>query len=131
MTRATRLALAALVAASGGCATPGADTESFRFATMITDSNLKLFQLSYPRPSGPEPLLRSRPNRPERRAPELNEQTLRNILDQRMESSEYCRSGYLLLGRHSGPTTQMIRGECREAATDDDRRRFPNTISAW
>jgi hypothetical protein len=56
---------------------------------------------------------------------------MQNMLDEIMEQSQYCRDGYVLLGRYAGETTRRLRGECKDRATDEDRRLFPDTVERW
>lgn len=116
-----------------GCASHRNPPEHFKFATQITDSGLKLFELTYP---APERRISRRPpanqqGRPPSPSSGISEKTLVAILETRLQQAKYCRQGYLLLGRHAGETTQRIRGECKEKASDADREQFPGSILRW
>jgi hypothetical protein len=104
---------------------------SVQLSTRITDDGLKLFELALPRASNtadhggaPGPGER----RPE---PGFNEGRVLAILESVMEESRYCRAGYVLLGRYAGETMGRVRGECKDRATDEDRARYPDTITLW
>lgn len=115
------------VFALGACqSTP---SQEFRFTTHITDDGYKLFQLAYP-PAVSEIRLPGSDRRP-RRETETTERQALAELEQRLVRSNYCRQGYVLLGRHAGQTSSRIRGECREKATPEDLRLFPDTLDQW
>ncbi|MCK4708150.1 MAG: hypothetical protein KAU21_05985 [Gammaproteobacteria bacterium] len=48
-------------------------------------------------------------------------------LDSRLLETGYCREGYIELNRYMGTGQSQIRGECKEKATDSDRKIFINT----
>lgn len=127
-----------IVWASAGCSSMQASrqAEPFTFSTRITPSGLKLFELSYPfvprrliLPGSSSRTASQQPARSEQ--PTYSNRQLERVLTTKLDASGYCREGYILLGRHSGITTQTIRGECRELATADDREQFQNTIGRW
>jgi hypothetical protein len=41
-----------------------------------------------------------------------------------LESSQYCREGYLTLDKSFVGAIYTLRGECHESATEEDRKRF-------
>lgn len=60
---------------------------------------------------------------------ELRKQSARQLesrLSNLMEEKRFCRDGYLTLSSYAGYGTASLRGECREAATAEDREKFPN-----
>ncbi|MGB5178196.1 MAG: hypothetical protein WBP44_05640 [Gammaproteobacteria bacterium] len=48
-------------------------------------------------------------------------------LDARLTETGYCREGYIVLSSSIGGGRSFIRGECKEGATEDDRKRFANS----
>jgi hypothetical protein len=112
-----------------GCQTYS--NEEFRFETNITNDGYKLFQLVYP-PRDLELRLptarRGNNGQPDKG---LSEQQVLAVLEDKLEETGYCTSGYIVLGRQGGETTDRIRGECRDKATDSDRQKHPNTIKQW
>ncbi|WDD99674.1 hypothetical protein [Thalassomonas actiniarum] len=50
-------------------------------------------------------------------------------LEQRLNQSRYCTTGYLELERYASRAGMTVRGECNESATADDRLRFPNRVN--
>ena len=50
------------------------------------------------------------------------------LLDKKLETSGFCREGYMVLERYTGEGKSRIRGECRESATDADREQFSGVI---
>ncbi len=51
---------------------------------------------------------------------------LRSGLQRSLESSQYCREGFITLSSYASYGVASLRGECRDAATASDRQRFPN-----
>lgn len=54
------------------------------------------------------------------------DKTLRKAVQKRLDTSAYCREGYLTLEHYHANGIARIRGECREGANDRDREQFPN-----
>jgi len=48
-------------------------------------------------------------------------------LNARLTETGYCREGYIVLGSSIGGGRSFIRGECKEGATEDDRKKFANS----
>jgi len=48
-------------------------------------------------------------------------------LDARLTETGYCREGYIVLSSSIGGGRSFIRGECKEGATEDDRKKFANS----
>ena len=97
--------------------------------TRITADGLKLFELDFPMRPAPEGVQDERVRRKPR--PEASAKHLQSVLEEVMLQMQYCRQGYVLLGRYAGETTRRLRGECNDRATEEDRRRFPDTIARW
>jgi hypothetical protein len=51
-------------------------------------------------------------------------------LELQLQKNVYCREGYTLLERQISHERTLLRGECQELATDQDRQNFPNTRSS-
>ena len=47
-------------------------------------------------------------------------------VEDKLAETGYCREGYYVLSRHFIPGESRLRGECKELATEQDRRRFGN-----
>ncbi|WP_281559818.1 hypothetical protein [Thalassomonas sp. RHCl1] len=65
--------------------------------------------------------------RQEREHPLAN--VIQQKLEQKLDQSQYCTSGYLELERYATREGMTVRGECNESATADDRLRFPNGVN--
>lgn len=42
-----------------------------------------------------------------------------------LAQNKYCRDGYMVLEQYDQHGSYVVRGECRDAATADDRNKFP------
>lgn len=125
-----RCACAALLILLGqGCAHK-ALPEGFRFTTHITPERHKLFQLAFPAPERRVSLYNNRTPQNEGK-PRFSDRQLTALLERALQRFPFCRDGYLLLGRYAGETTERIRGECTEQASDEDITQFPNTLKQW
>ncbi|MDH3830132.1 MAG: hypothetical protein OEV12_13110 [Gammaproteobacteria bacterium] len=51
---------------------------------------------------------------------------LQKSVQEKLDSSGYCRDGYLALEHYEANGIIRIRGECRDGASDNDRTQFPN-----
>lgn len=51
---------------------------------------------------------------------------LENVLERELNKSNFCHQGYRETERVAEPPMVYIRGECNEAASEEDRERFPN-----
>jgi hypothetical protein len=118
--RRSLAALSLLLAGCGG-APHQPDRIPGKFDTEILDNGTKLFTytLGTPSPdrranSGIMPPPGTRIDLPDPHKP------LRLLL----ERNRYCRDGYLTLDQYRMGMQQVIRGECRDAATVEDRQRF-------
>jgi hypothetical protein len=79
------------------------------FSTEITGDGTKFFTYVRNFSGGTEPV-----------------KTLDKAVQTRLETTGYCRDGYLTLERYHANGMARIRGECRDGASDSDRERFPN-----
>ncbi len=122
-----------LVCCTGfGCSNLKNLPSEFSFTTHINESGLKLFQLSYPAPKRVITLYTGNPGAaPRRESTPYSDDYLQKILALAVDQSEYCREGYLQLGRYAGETSERLRGECKEKATTEDLEHFPNTLNRW
>ena len=50
-------------------------------------------------------------------------------LDSKLAETGYCREGYIVLNSYLGKGKYQIRGECKDGATDSDRKKFANAGS--
>ena len=50
----------------------------------------------------------------------------RKAVQTKLDSSGYCRDGYLTLEDYEANGIARVRGECRDGASEEDRRSFPN-----
>lgn len=101
----------------------------FTFTTHITDQGYKLFQLSFPALE-----LRQTARNPQYdrgTQQRYREKYIDRVFEQAVEISKFCRKGHFQLGRYAGETSQRVRGQCRELATEQDRIKFPNTLTRW
>ncbi len=56
--------------------------------------------------------------------PELQDEALERRLREVFARTGYCREGYFVLFRDRGREAFLMRGECREDASAEDRQRF-------
>lgn len=49
---------------------------------------------------------------------------LRKAVQEKLDTSSYCRDGYLTLEDYEANGVARIRGECRDGASDSDRAQF-------
>jgi hypothetical protein len=52
--------------------------------------------------------------------------SLQLAVEKELETTGYCRDGFLMLERYRANGIARIRGECRDGASDSDRSKFPN-----
>ena len=100
---------AAVLCLSACAATKPADSFKDEFSTEITGDGTKFFTYVRNFQRGTEP-----------------GKTLRKAVQARLDTTTYCRDGYLTLEHYQANGIARIRGECREGATDNDREQFPN-----
>jgi hypothetical protein len=105
--------------------------QAFRFDTNITEEGYKLFQLVYPPRDLELKLPTTRRGNNDQLDKGFSEQQVLKVLEDKLEETGYCTDGYIVLGRQGGETTDRIRGECRDKATESDRQKHPNTIKQW
>lgn len=132
--KVAQTALAAWVLGLAGCSNNARLPDNHHFNTLITPQGLKLFELALPSPT--YRLLipssaRGTPSRNTQQDTSYSEKQIENLVEKAIETTHYCRSGFYLLGRYAGETAARIRGECRESASNKDRKTFPNTLHAW
>lgn len=109
------LAIALLNAcASSGPAIPFEDS----FLTEINTDGTKFFTYTRQFNKGSK----SQGHRKEKTA----ETSLQESIREKLDSSGYCRDGYLALEDYEANGIARIRGECRDGASDSDRTMFPN-----
>lgn len=131
--RTTALWLAtALLAACGSAPGPRDVPPGASFAANILDDGTKLFTftLHMQRP-GPG-IMRGAGGPPDaedaERARRLRgnvSETAKKGLQAMLQENGYCREGYLLHELYEDRAGYVIRGECRDAASDADRARYP------
>lgn len=113
---ATILGALLLVGCQSGPASAPADIET-RFAPRILDNDTKLFTFTAILPKrSPGPSLSD--------IGRQNEPALDRWVQALFAENAYCRDGYLTLDHYRTARQAVLRGECREAATAADRRRF-------
>lgn len=130
---AAALALSLLLVACGS--TPGARgvPPGANFAANILPDGTKLFTFSTHLPHPPTEGVRGasayRDGEDEqaerrRRMPVNLADANKRALQEMLQENSYCREGYLLHELYEDRTEYVIRGECRDAATDADRARY-------
>jgi hypothetical protein len=88
------------------------------FATEITSNGTKFFTYLRHLPAGTEAN--------SEKGNKKHGDSLQEAIQTRLDSSGYCRDGYLSLEHYQANGIVRIRGECRDGATDSDREQFPN-----
>jgi hypothetical protein len=121
---------ALLISACGHTPGPKDIPPDVDFATTILDDDTKLFTYSVRiNRGGPDGLGSQRPpgrgeggeqkqqRRPSARASQKGVEAM-------LMQNGYCRDGYVVLEQYEERTKYIVRGECRDAANDQDRARF-------
>lgn len=103
------LLISATLCLSACAGTKPAASFKDEFSTDITGNGTKFFTYVRRFPNDTEP-----------------DKTLRKAVQSRLDTTGYCRDGYLTLERYHANGIARIRGECREGATGSDREQFPN-----
>lgn len=114
------LSVSALLAGCGGTPDrPDAPQGSFRTEILPNGTKLFTYTLGVPAPDKranggdmPPPGARARLPDPHK------------SLQQMLEQNRYCRDGYVTLEQYRMGMQQVVRGECRDDATGEDRQRF-------
>ncbi|MBB3047642.1 hypothetical protein FHR99_001908 [Litorivivens lipolytica] len=111
---------------------PASGTQE-RFTPQILDNGTKLFRYEFSRGDKLRPILAYdqaggfSDGRDVYSAEELrrkNERHLRFAVPRLLEENGYCREGFYTLDTLIGYGNASLRGECKEAATAEDRARF-------
>lgn len=85
-----------------------------------------VFQRNYHRP---QPATVQTPVDPSRRQQlPIGEYDVTERIDNVLLQTEYCRTGFFELYREQGLQHFEVRGECREAATEEDRQRYDGPL---
>ena len=111
------LAVLCLSACSG---TNPAASFNDEFSTEITGDGTKFFTYIRHMPGATEG------GRGKGKRKGKSDDSLKKAVQARLDTSGYCRDGYLALERYQANGIARIRGECRDGATDSDRAQFPN-----
>ncbi|MBB3047641.1 hypothetical protein FHR99_001907 [Litorivivens lipolytica] len=115
------------------------DNETETFSPRIQQDGSKLFDYRLDSPSSGDlkPTLVFDANEPTdmNTPPEMSsysaedekasiEARVMSLLDKKLETTGYCREGYVVIEKVIGFTHSTVIGECREAASADDREQF-------
>ena len=126
-------ASAALMLTLPGCSSGGRHFDGWEEALEIdvraNDSKLFIYRLASPH--GGRPLVEVyRSTRAQDRTPRHEPmdaralEGLRKDADTAVSATGYCREGFLMLDYRLSHVESWLRGECREGATEADRKRF-------
>lgn len=115
------------------CSSPEKLIRGTSFNTKITQSGLKHFEVSLRgAPVDAEPKEGTpAPQRPKPRRGGRSEKQMLKIADIYLEENAFCRQGYWVMEVDVLRPIPRLRGECNDLASDEDRQRFPDTISRW
>lgn len=115
------------------------DNETETFTPRIVDDGSKRFEYQLATPSGraQKPRLVFDANEPTdmNEPPDMTtysaeeekqhiEARVLTLLDRKLETTGYCRQGYVVLRKTIGFSQSVVTGECKETATEADRRQF-------
>lgn len=111
------------------------DSKMFTFTVVVAGQNKDGKQAGKPNNqgrSGRGPSDKGGPNGSPQKSPNANRNNNRNemtelfeeLLTERLEKNQYCRQGYIDLGRSFSGSMFTLRGECHESATAKDRKHF-------
>ena len=64
-----------------------------------------------------------------KRMKEKKKEKINRKLDYKLAETGYCREGYIELDSYVGRGQSQIKRECKESATDSDRKRFANAVN--
>jgi len=121
------------------CASPRLSIEETVFRTKITDTGLKHFEVAMKSARAQPPLTRvnprdskqtKKPRQPKNYA-KTTKRALMGAAASHIEANQYCTSGYWVIETDTYSARHRLRGECNEAATEQDRQTYPDTITVW
>ena len=115
----TMIAFAVLCLSACSSTKPAASFND-EFSTEITGDGTKFFTYIRHSPGGTEG------NRGKGKGKKNPGNSLQEAVHAKLDTSGYCRDGYLALERYQANGIARIRGECRDGATNNDREQFPN-----
>jgi hypothetical protein len=115
----TMIAFAVLCLSACSSTKPAASFND-EFSTKITGDGTKFFTYIRHMSGG------TKGDRGKGRRKGKPDNSLQEAVQARLDTSGYCRDGYLALERYQANGIERIRGECRDGATDNDREQFPN-----
>lgn len=117
------LTLCASIILLAGCSQqpPHKPAEHVHFEVLILPNGTKLFEFAVKPPPVTRPASHALPQTESPGSRRLSPERLLKQLEQTLAETGYCREGYQVLERYPN----YLRGECREAATGEDRQRFP------
>lgn len=122
------LAWVAIVVLAAGCAgkPPREIPAGADFSAEILADNTKLFTYSVrlERPQGRAAGMQRGRSLDDEPQPRPRQSDRRQGLEAALAENGYCREGFLLLEQYERSDRYVMRGECRDAATDADRARF-------
>ncbi len=132
-----------MVVTLAGCANNGGlvrdDNPSHRidekFSTSIADDGTKFFVywLTLPRLHVAEPRIQQSKKRTADSFDSRRDASRSKLLTQRLAlilaKTRYCKNDFFELERRMQFSEVMVRGECRDAASAEDRKKFNNTTS--
>lgn len=131
LSRAAGIAALSLLAAACSQAPAARDVPpGASFAANILDDGTKLFTFSVHLPRPPLETARSLQAQEQEQAEGRRRmradpaEGAKKALQAMIQENGYCREGYVLHELYEDRTDYVIRGECRDAATDADRARY-------
>ncbi len=131
LARAAGIAALSLLAACGHAPSARDVPPGASFAADILGDGTKLFTFSARLPQRPLETARSLQDEERQQAEGHRRSRIdyaegsKRALQAMIEENGYCREGYVLHELYEDRTDYVIRGECRDAATDADRARYP------
>ncbi len=136
-TTLTTLALSTLLIACSSNQLREDETETFQPRILENGSKLFDYRLNTPSDGMQNPKLVFDANEPQdmNSPPEMAPYSADNekahiearvlaLVDKKLESTGYCREGFVVVEKYIGFSQSLITGECKESATDEDRRTF-------
>ncbi len=126
-----------LLAACSGAQLQSNETETFSPRILKDGSKLFAYRLDSPADGSVKPTLVFNANEPTdmNEPPEMPaysaddekaaiEARVMALLEKKLDRTGYCREGYVVVEKAIGFRNSTITGECREAASDNDRELF-------
>ena len=134
------LFISAVIFSVCACTSTRYTVNNTTFHTRITSGNLKHFKVTLAQehtekdnepPSFELPPPRGRGQRPKKQNHKKIKQQLISIAREHLAINHFCREDFWVININYFGPVPTLKGECNEAASDEDKKQFKNTIKKW